>query len=161
MSLSTRRGSTQVPEAGPSTSRRASTRVAQAVGDSDDDEDQPRRGKSSSSKRRIKTNDEEEGTALDEDEEDEFGELAQPLEMPEIAEEFRNQPLKKDEAVLKVGNLIKEWKDVERKVTGALEMLANSAGELQEALASGDDEDHEALEVRSIRLKLHCLLILG
>lgn len=142
MSQASRRGSTQAPEAGPSTSRRSSSRAVDIVGS--DDEDQPRRAKASTSRRKIETHDED-----DEDDDDEdaiFGELAQPLPYPQIGEEFRNQPLKKDEATLRLNNLIKEWKEVERKVQASMELLANSAGELQEALANGD-EDGQASEV--------------
>lgn len=141
MSQVSRRGSTQAPEAGPSTSRRQSSRPA-AVED-DEEDSQPRRSsKASSSKRKIETHDEEDEA----DEDDMFGELAQPLEAPQIDEEFRNQPLKKDEATLKLNNLIKEWKEVDRKVQMSIELLANSAGELQETLAGGE-EDAEAAEV--------------
>ncbi|KAK9897368.1 hypothetical protein P389DRAFT_169134 [Cystobasidium minutum MCA 4210] len=140
MSQVSRRGSTQAPEAGPSTSRRQSSRPA-AVED-DEEDSQPRRSsKASSSKRKIETHDEEDEA----DEDDMFGELAQPLEAPQIDEEFRNQPLKKDEATLKLNNLIKEWKEVDRKVQMSIELLANSAGELQETLAGGE-EDAEAAE---------------
>lgn len=141
MSQASRRGSTQAPEAGPSTSRRSSSRAVDVVGS--DDEDQPRRAKASTSRRKIETHDEDDD---DDDEDAIFGELAQPLPYPQIGEEFRNQPLKKDEATLRLNNLIKEWKEVERKVQASMELLANSAGELQEALANGD-EDGQASEV--------------
>lgn len=115
------------------------------TGDSDE-ENQPRVSKASSSKRKVAKIDEDADAGNGSDNDDEFGELAQPLSIPQIDEEFRNQPLKRDEAAIKLNNLIKEWKEVERKVQGSLELLANSAGDLQEALANGDD-DEEATEV--------------
>lgn len=146
MSQQSRRSSTQNAEAGPSTSRRQSRAIT--TGDSDE-ESHPRQAKSTSNgKRRVAKVDEEEDAAPEDDEEDdEFGELAQPLVMPQIDEAFLNQPLKKDEAALKLNNLIKEWKDVERRVQGYLELLASSAGELQETLVDTDGDDQDALEV--------------
>lgn len=127
-------------QAGPSSSRRESRSIKS--GDIDE-ESQLRQGRgASASTRRVTKVDEEDG---DEDN-DGFGELAQPLVMPQIDAEFLNQPMKKDEAVLKLNNLIKEWKDVERKVQGYLELLANSAGELQETLVDTEGDDQNALE---------------
>lgn len=135
MSQSTRRGSTQAPEAGPSTSRRLSR--APVDGDSQQDDDDGERRHTILVKRKLlrqQEREEEDANHID------FGELEEPLPEPEINEEFRNQPLKKEEAVLRLNNLIKEWKEVDRRVTGSLELLANSAGDLQEALANGDDD---------------------
>lgn len=154
MSQQSRLSSTQNTDAGPSTSRRESRVIT--TGDSDEEEGQPRQtnGTSSSRRRVAKVNEEEEeATAGDEQEEDdEFGELAQPLVMPQIDEEFLKQPLKKDEVALKLNNLVKEWKEVERRVQGYLELLANSAGELQETLMDTEGDDQDALEVGSSQI---------
>lgn len=138
--------------AGPSTSSR---RVSRVVGDSDDDSQQPRNAQagSSSSRRRLVKG--EQGVEEESDEDDTFGELAQPLEMPQIDDEFRNVSLKRDDAGLKLNNLLKEWKDVERKVHGHMELLGASAGELQESLIDVEDDNEEAEEVVSAHL---CLL---
>lgn len=155
MSQRLRRDSTQVPEAGPSTSRRVSRVVTE--GDSDNEEQRrPRNSKASSSKRIIEEQDDEEDVEAGNDDEDPeqsgdqdvdevFGELAHPLPKLQVDEEFQNQPWKRDEAVVKVGNAMKEWREVQRLLKHSMEILASSTTDLQDALSSGNPDEEASL----------------
>ena len=141
-------------DGGDATTTATSARSRQIVQDSDDEGDNDNDGDGDITMAKTKGKGKGKGRETEteaERETDEWAELLGPFTKPQVAPEYRNQPIPREAANTRLGMLARDWVAIDKKITDSMTALMNAATDLQEALSGMDETGGIESEVRLCR----------